>query len=160
MMRAGAIEDYTYLWWDVRPHPNLGTVETRIFDQATRLEDTAAFAALTQSLCHRFAALFEEGEPLTEQPLGADRRQQGPRRRQRDGRRAGRLRPRGARRRPPTSPERLLGELADDAAELGCSDELHRVEEIIEVGTGATRQLAYLAEHGEDLASWSAPRWR
>ena len=42
MMRGGAIEDYTFLWWDVRPHPNLGTVETRIFDQPTRLEDTAA----------------------------------------------------------------------------------------------------------------------
>ena len=28
MMRGGAIDDYTYLWWDVRPHPNLGTVET------------------------------------------------------------------------------------------------------------------------------------
>ena len=35
MMRGGAIDDYTYLWWDVRPHPNLGTVETRIFDQQT-----------------------------------------------------------------------------------------------------------------------------
>ena len=42
MMRGGAIEDYTYLWWDVRPHPNLGTVETRIFDQQTRLEHTIA----------------------------------------------------------------------------------------------------------------------
>ena len=34
--QAGSIEDYTYLWWDVRPHPRLGTVETRIFDQQTR----------------------------------------------------------------------------------------------------------------------------
>ena len=46
-MRGGAIEDYTYLWWDVRPHPNLGTVETRIFDQQTRLEHTIGLAALT-----------------------------------------------------------------------------------------------------------------
>ncbi len=36
MMASGAIDDYTYLWWDVRPHPNLGTVETRVFDQQTR----------------------------------------------------------------------------------------------------------------------------
>ena len=68
MTGSGAIEDYTYLWWDVRPHPNLGTVETRVFDQATRLEDTAAFAALTQSLSHRFAEMFDEGEPLVEAP--------------------------------------------------------------------------------------------
>ena len=39
MMRSGAIEDYTYLWWDVRPHPNLGTVETRVFDQQTQPRD-------------------------------------------------------------------------------------------------------------------------
>ena len=68
MTGSGAIEDYTYLWWDVRPHPNLGTVETRVFDQATRLEDTAALAALTLSLAHRFAELFDEGEPLVEAP--------------------------------------------------------------------------------------------
>ena len=55
MMRGGAIEDYTYLWWDVRPHPNLGTVETRIFDQQTTLEHTIALAALTISLAHRFS---------------------------------------------------------------------------------------------------------
>ncbi len=40
MMRSGAIEDYTYMWWDVRPHPNLGTVETRVFDQQTRSSTT------------------------------------------------------------------------------------------------------------------------
>ena len=47
MIRSGAIDDYTYLWWDVRPHPKLGTVETRVFDQQTLLADTAALAALT-----------------------------------------------------------------------------------------------------------------
>ena len=53
MMRAGAIEDYTFLWWDVRPHPNLGTVETRIFDQQTRVEHTVSLAALDACLAHR-----------------------------------------------------------------------------------------------------------
>src|SRR5581483_6626088 len=43
MMRGGAIPDYTYLWWDVRPHPNLGTVELRVFDQQTRIEHTIGF---------------------------------------------------------------------------------------------------------------------
>ena len=68
MMRGGAIEDYTYLWWDVRPHPNLGTVETRIFDQQTTLEHTIALAALTISLAHRFSALYDAEEPLGEFP--------------------------------------------------------------------------------------------
>ena len=67
-MRAGAIEDYTYLWWDVRPHPNLGTVETRIFDQQTRVEHTVALAALTVSPRARLCALFDDGEPLVEFP--------------------------------------------------------------------------------------------
>ena len=150
MMRAGAIEDYTYLWWDVRPHPKLGTVETRIFDQATRLDDTAAFAALTQSLCHRFAALFEDGEPLTEQPweLIDDNKV-----RAAVSGMGGMLVDfgRGERVRATDLARRLIGELEEDAQVLGCPDELRRVEAIIEEGTGATRQLAYLAEHGEDL---------
>ena len=68
MMEAGAIEDYTFLWWDVRPHPNLGTVETRVFDQQTRLDDTAALAAMVHSLAHRLSALFDGGELLVEVP--------------------------------------------------------------------------------------------
>ena len=68
MMRAGAIEDYTFLWWDVRPHPNLGTVEVRIFDQQTRVEHTIALAALVVSLAHRLCALYDADEPLVEYP--------------------------------------------------------------------------------------------
>ena len=67
-MRAGAIEDYTYMWWDVRPHPNLGTVEARIFDQQTRVEHTIALAALT--VCARPPPLrqYDDEEPLVEYP--------------------------------------------------------------------------------------------
>jgi carboxylate-amine ligase len=48
--RLGLIDDYRRLWWDVRPHPRLGTLEVRMPDQPTRLELTAAFAALLQAL--------------------------------------------------------------------------------------------------------------
>ena len=68
MMRAGAIEDYTFLWWDVRPHPNLGTVETRIFDQQTRVEHTISLAALVICLAHRLCMLYDDDEPLVEYP--------------------------------------------------------------------------------------------
>src|SRR5215210_3202281 len=68
MMRGGAIEDYTYLWWDVRPHPNLGTVETRVFDQQTTLEHTIGLAALTIALAHMMSALYDAEEPLIEYP--------------------------------------------------------------------------------------------
>ena len=47
---AGFFPEYTHLWWDVRPHPKLGTIELRICDAQTRVENVAAIAALTQSL--------------------------------------------------------------------------------------------------------------
>jgi carboxylate-amine ligase len=47
---AGGLEDYTYLWWDVRPHPKLGTLETREMDAQSSLDDAAALAALVQGL--------------------------------------------------------------------------------------------------------------
>src|SRR5205807_2805754 len=40
MVQARVIEDYTYLWFDVRPHPNFGTVEIRVMDSQTRVDHT------------------------------------------------------------------------------------------------------------------------
>ena len=68
MMRGGAIPDYTYLWWDVRPHPNFGTVELRVFDQQTRIDHTIGFAALGQALAHRLADEYDDGVPSIEHP--------------------------------------------------------------------------------------------
>ena len=50
MVDSGVIEDYTYLWYDVRPHPNFGTVEIRAMDAQTRVEHTLALAALIQAM--------------------------------------------------------------------------------------------------------------
>ena len=47
----GIAEDYTRIWWDVRPHPKLGTLEVRVPDQPTDVHLSAAFAALLQALC-------------------------------------------------------------------------------------------------------------
>jgi glutamate---cysteine ligase / carboxylate-amine ligase len=47
----GVAEDYTRIWWDVRPHPKLGTIEVRVPDQPTDVGRSAAFAALLQALC-------------------------------------------------------------------------------------------------------------
>ncbi len=148
MMEAGAIEDYTFLWWDVRPHPNLGTVETRVFDQQTRLEDTAALAAMVHSLAHRLSTLFDDGEVLVEVPteLVDDNKVRaacgGIERELVDF----------PRRRSVPAPEmiRHLAELLqEDAEELGCVDELASVETLITRGTGARRQLD-MADKGAD----------
>jgi glutamate---cysteine ligase / carboxylate-amine ligase len=50
LLALGLADSYTRIWWDVRPHPRFGTLEVRMPDQPTRLEATAALAALTQAL--------------------------------------------------------------------------------------------------------------
>lgn len=50
LIAAAGVDDYTYIWWDVRPHPKLGTVEVRGMDVNPRPEQNAAVAALIQAL--------------------------------------------------------------------------------------------------------------
>lgn len=150
MMRSGAIEDYTYLWWDVRPHPKLGTVETRVFDQAHLLEDTLALAALTQSLAHRLAHTYEAGEPLFEVPFElVDDNKVRAALRGLDGM----LLDLSAGKHVPASglATRLLDELQPSAEALGCVAELARIGEIVRDGTGASRQRTMAEGLGGDL---------
>ncbi|HEX5592122.1 MAG TPA: YbdK family carboxylate-amine ligase [Solirubrobacterales bacterium] len=50
LIAAAGVSDYTYIWWDVRPHPNLGTVEVRGMDVQATPEANAAIGALIQAL--------------------------------------------------------------------------------------------------------------
>ena len=50
LIRTEAVPEPTFLWWDVRPQPALGTVEIRVMDAQTRLRDAAGLAALAQCL--------------------------------------------------------------------------------------------------------------
>src|SRR5438270_6753824 len=59
-LAAGGIHEYTLLWWDVRPHPKLGTVEVREMDVQSSVEDAAARGTLVQGLAVEAA---EEGLP-------------------------------------------------------------------------------------------------
>ncbi|HEX5146396.1 MAG TPA: YbdK family carboxylate-amine ligase, partial [Conexibacter sp.] len=68
MVESGVIEDYTYLWYDVRPHPNLGTVEVRVMDAQTRVEHSLGLAALIQAMVKELAEHFEAGRQLTRYP--------------------------------------------------------------------------------------------
>jgi carboxylate-amine ligase len=52
---AGGPPDYTFVWWDIRLHPRLGTVEVRELDAQSSLEDVAAVAELVQALARREA---------------------------------------------------------------------------------------------------------
>jgi glutamate---cysteine ligase / carboxylate-amine ligase len=148
MVRSGAISDYTYLWWDVRPHPNLGTVEVRVFDQQTRLEHTVALAAVVLALVHRYSTGFSEGRALIEVPgeLIDDNKVRAALRglegKLVDYRRGGAVPARDL-------AERLLEELEPHASELGCEAELNGTRELISAGTGARRQLDLLEREGD-----------
>jgi glutamate---cysteine ligase / carboxylate-amine ligase len=147
MMDAGAVPDYTYLWFDVRPHPKLGTVEVRVFDQQTRIENTVALAALVVALVHRYSALFDDEQALVEVPTeliddnkvrAALRGMEGdlvdfPRSEQVPASRMGR---------------HLLDELREHAQEVGCAEEMEACRGLIDGGTGARRQLEMLEKHG------------
>jgi carboxylate-amine ligase len=53
LIAAAGVADYTYIWWDVRPHPNLGTVEVRGMDVQPTAAANAGFAALIRALAAR-----------------------------------------------------------------------------------------------------------
>ena len=59
--RTGCIADYTHIWWDIRPHPKLGTVELRICDAVTRVEDAVALSAYFQALVKMLCEHVESG---------------------------------------------------------------------------------------------------
>jgi glutamate---cysteine ligase / carboxylate-amine ligase len=50
LIAAAGVDDYTYIWWDVRPHPQLGTVEVRALDVPTDAATSSAIAALIQAI--------------------------------------------------------------------------------------------------------------
>lgn len=53
--QAGDLPDYTFMWWDLRPHPRLGTVEVRAMDAQSSLRDALGLAALVHGLARRAA---------------------------------------------------------------------------------------------------------
>jgi carboxylate-amine ligase len=148
MMRAGAIEDYTFLWWDVRAHPKLGTVETRIFDQQTRIEHTVSLASLNVCLAHRMCKLYDAGEPMVEYPTELiDDNKMRAALRGTDGKlvdfRA------GEQVEATEMARGLITLLRENAEELGCLEELEGVTDLIDHGTGAHRQLEMFERTGD-----------
>jgi carboxylate-amine ligase len=74
LLRCDAIPEPTFLWWDARLQPRLGTVEVRIMDAQTRVGDAAALAALVQCLVRREAlAGPEERQPTAPEVLEENR---------------------------------------------------------------------------------------
>src|SRR5256714_289665 len=62
--RTGCIADYTHIWWDIRLHPRLGTIEIRICDAVTQLGDVVAITALCQALVKHYSERYDAGEEI------------------------------------------------------------------------------------------------
>ena len=147
MTDSRVIRDYTYLWYDVRPHPNFGTVEVRVMDSQTRVEHTIALAALVQAMVKELAEHYEEGRKLSRYPYEMLDENKWLAARHGLGGSLVDL-PDTSRVPVPELAHRLLERLAPHAEELGALEELQGVEDILENGNGASRQsVVYEANH-------------
>jgi len=147
MVEAKVIEDYTYLWHDVRPHPNFGTVEIRVMDSQTRVEHTVGLAALVQGLVKELCEHFEAGKTLSKYPFEMlDENKWLAARHGLEGELVDL--PRSERVQTRALARRLLDRMREHCQELGSAGELEAVEDLLERGNGAARQVVvYEANH-------------
>ena len=136
---SGLCPDPSKIWWDARPSLRQPTLELRIAEVCTRLEDTLTLAALYQSLLsmfartndpapHRFQKLIAEENKWRVQQAGVEAQIAWPE--------GGGLVPLGK------LVAELVDDLSEDAGALGCGDELRRANEIVQRGTSADLQIA------------------
>jgi glutamate---cysteine ligase / carboxylate-amine ligase len=139
--KTGCIADYTHIWWDIRLHPRYGTVEVRICDAVSRLEDAVALAAFCQALVKLYSERFDAGEeiPSYHRILTTENKWLAAR--------YGLEAPvmdlaTGRRNRIPVAQlvRRTLKEIEPHARELGADSELDGIREILSRGNGADRQ--------------------
>jgi carboxylate-amine ligase len=139
---AGDLQDYTFLYWDIRPHPKLGTVEVRAMDGQSALWSEAALAALVHALAARAAqapprSSWTPREALVEASFAAHR----------DGLDA-RLPLDGSLRPAREVIAAMLDAARPFARDLGSEDALEGIERILAGGNGADRQRAAFARGG------------
>ncbi len=76
LLRAGTIRSIKEVWWDIRPHPDFGTVEIRMFDGIPTLREVGMVAALCQSLVELFDHQLDRGlHPAQPGRVGRTRQQ-------------------------------------------------------------------------------------
>src|SRR5213075_2283431 len=139
--KTGCIADYTHIWWDIRLHPRFGTVEIRVCDAVTRVEDAVALAAYCQCLVKMYSERHAVGAEIpsyhriltTENKwLAARYGLQAPVMDLATGRRN----------RVPVAQlvRRTLRDIEPHAQELGSDRELEGIREILSRGNGADQQ--------------------
>jgi carboxylate-amine ligase len=145
LLRCGAFPEPTFLWWDVRLQPKLGTIEVRIMDAQTRVRDNAALAALVQCAVRLEATEAYVDEAIAARPEVLDENRFIA---VRDGMRAQFLDPEHDTRRPVRDIlDELLAACGPHAAALGCEAELAAVAALaLEPGDHRQRIVAGTAQ--------------
>jgi carboxylate-amine ligase len=140
LVETGILADTTRIWWDLRPSARYPTLETRVMDSCTTLEDSVRLAALNQCLLRKLYRLRRDNQqwrPYSDLLIGENRW-----RAMRYSYDAGLL-DLGRQRMVPFRQlvEEIIELLREDAIELGCLPEIEGLRNILERGTSAHRQL-------------------
>jgi carboxylate-amine ligase len=145
LVDAGVIRDPSELWWDLRPSGRFPTLEMRISDVCTRLDDAMTVAALYACLLSMLTRLRADNvswRQYRQMQLAENRW-----RAQRRGFDAGLIDFGKGRTTPyPELLEEMVALTAEDAARLGCGAEIANARDILARGTSAHRQLAVRRE--------------
>ncbi|NYH51911.1 MULTISPECIES: glutamate--cysteine ligase [Nocardiopsis] len=147
LLRAGTIASIKEVWWDIRPHPDFGTIEIRMFDGIPTLREVGMAAALSQSLVELFDHQLDRGYGLPSPPSWVVKDNKW--RATRYGLDARVITDSHG----TTVPLRddlyeLVRELGPVAARLGCAEDLDLISEILDKGASYERQRAVIAEGG------------
>ncbi|MBT5876252.1 MAG: carboxylate-amine ligase [Candidatus Latescibacteria bacterium] len=147
LVHTGCIDEPTKIWWDVRPHPRFPTLEFRICDCVTTIDEVMAIAALIQAVVAKLIQLRRKNQSWRtyRHMLIAENKW----RSIKDGL-DGKLVDFGKDEEVPvrTLIEELL-EIIDDVVEpLGIRREIDYIETMLEIGTSADRQLKIFTETG------------
>ncbi len=154
LVSAGCIEDATKIWWDVRPSAKFPTVEQRVTDVCSRLEDAACLAAMFQSLMAFLYRLRSRNQRWRIYPPTLIRENRW--RAQRYGVN-GKLVDHGRRQLAPFADliEEWIEFVSPDAEMLGCKAEVLHARRLVRDGTSADRQRAV---HEKAMADGAGPR--
>jgi carboxylate-amine ligase len=147
MIYARVVEDYTSLWHHVREHTHCGTVEIRVMDSQTHVEHTLGLAALVQGLVRELSEHFEAGKQLSRYPFEMlDENKWLAARHGLEGDLVDL--PEWDRVPARELARRLVDRIRDHCRDLGSLAELEAVEDLLERGNGAARQVVvYEANH-------------
>jgi carboxylate-amine ligase len=148
LIRTRCIDNAKKIWWDIRPHPHFPTLEFRVCDMPTRMDDTLAIAALCQAIIAKLFHLHERN--LTFRHYGRALIMENKWRAARYGI-EGKLIDFGKQSEVPVRDliREILDFVAEAAEELGTTQELGHIEKILKEGTAADRALRVYADSND-----------